>query len=332
MKECMADHVELHQEWRKLTGAMPERPAQPCVHECTDACLLCKRAFHSLAAWASHAAKKHGYRALSTKLARGRLCMGCGKAFSTQHRLKRHLDHFDSCLANWGAFTPAQGGGGASEHLQAPPSSQPGVLDLDFDARDLSVCEELLGALARMREGSAFDVLNVVTQHVAPIAVLRRTVEQWHAALPDTHVLKEPAEDVKLTLYPEFVLETVQPFRSRQHLWTDEPPALPPLSAMGFVCTERVVCFSIPKPPGTQAGSSSFPWKGFHALREARLRAAWTKQALNTSRAFVLAAMDSSVCLVADQQVQLLLPALMRWFQELGVQVQGSLIKSRCFT
>ena len=237
----MAAHVEVHQAWSELVAVTPKRAARPCVQDCTDVCLLCKKAFGSFAAWASHAAKKHGYRAHSTKVARGRLCLGCGKAFSTPHRLKRHLDNFSTCVAAWGAFQPLSQDAEPCDHLQAPPSSQVGTLDLDFDVRDLSVCAELLGELQALQERSTFDVLGVVSHHVAPIAVLRRTVEQWHASLAEDHILKEPAEDVKLTLYPEFVFETVQPFLCRQPVWEDSAPALAPLSAMGFVCTGRMV-------------------------------------------------------------------------------------------
>ena len=225
-------------------------------------------------------------------------------------------------MANWGAFKPLSDNDGASSHLQAPPSCQVGTLDLDFDARDFSVCEELLDELSELREGSAFDVLDVVTKYLAPIAILRHTVERWHDALPAGHALKEPAEDVKLTLFPEYAFETVQPFRSKQPVWDDEAPALEPLIALAFVCTGCMVSFAILEPPCADAVF----------LKEAQQRVAWTRHALFTCRDFVQAAKADPVCLVAGPRAQQALPSVMRWLRELEFWVQGSLIKSRCFT
>ena len=68
----MAANAELHHEWRQGTAQPAESPERPSVQDCTDACLQCKNAFCSLAAWASHAARKHGFRARSTLVAKGR--------------------------------------------------------------------------------------------------------------------------------------------------------------------------------------------------------------------------------------------------------------------
>ena len=189
--QCMAAHVEIHSEWRQRALPKDTMNDGPSAQACTDACVPCKKAFCNLAAWASHAACKHGFRARSTLTAKGSLCLGCRKSFANQHRLKRHLDHFPSCVARWGAFQPVRGAQDPGSHVLAPPVLAEGMLDLDFEVRDLSICEELEAELYGLTAGTSFQVLDVVAKHIAPLALLRRTVERWHDSLPQHHPLKE---------------------------------------------------------------------------------------------------------------------------------------------
>ena len=243
------------------------------------ACLICRRAFSSLNSWASHAARLHGYRAHSTKLAQGQTCLACGKIFATPGRLKRHLDHASDCCRHWGAFQPTPDADDGNSHLQAPPVVSGGERVDDYpEGPDLLHCQALDDELQAMTAGNAFDVLNVVSKHCAPLKVLRCTVTRWYESFPDSHSLKEPAEDVKLTLYPEYVTDSVQPFRKSRDLWHDEPPVLNPLTCIPFVCSGEPAFFSIPPPCSPLP---VFPWQGFYTLKEARARLEWAQQALS---------------------------------------------------
>ena len=66
--------------------------------------------------------------------------------------------------------------------------------------------------------------------------------------MPQNHALKEAAEDVRLTLYPEYITEVVQPFRKKMPVWNDEAPVPEPLCAMAFVFSGDVAQFQIPEP------------------------------------------------------------------------------------
>ena len=211
---AMAAHVELHQQWARLAGSDQGSVEHPDVETCSEACLICRRAFSSLHSWASHAARLHGYRSHSTKLAQGQTCLACGKVFATPGRLKRHLDHASDCCRHWGAFQPTPDADDDNSHPQAPPVVSGGERVADHpEGPDLLHCRALEEELQAMTAGNAFDVLNVVSKHCAPLKVLRCTVTRWYEGLSDSHSLKEPAEDVKLTLYPEYVTDSVQPFR-----------------------------------------------------------------------------------------------------------------------
>ena len=115
-------------------------------------------------------------------------------------------------MAAWGKFCPAAGAADCNSHLQAPPIVAEAVYDVDFPPSEVHlICKELDVELRALQTGSSFDVLDIVSRHCAPLAVLRRTVGLWQDDLPQDHCLKEPAEDVRLTLFPEYVGDTVQP-------------------------------------------------------------------------------------------------------------------------
>ena len=93
---AMAAHVEFRQEVGSLVGEESDEVQVPLIVDCIEVCITRKRAFYNLPAWASHAARIHGYRAPSTRLTKGvtnRTCPSCGRVYATQMRLKRHLDN-----------------------------------------------------------------------------------------------------------------------------------------------------------------------------------------------------------------------------------------------
>ena len=94
----------------------------------TEACLVCKCAFTSRAAWACHASTLHGYRAAASILADsdgGTLCRACGKCFSKFARLRRRL---------LPGLVGAEGAGAASE--REPPLAIDGILTGEHSGLD----------------------------------------------------------------------------------------------------------------------------------------------------------------------------------------------------
>ena len=167
---CIAAHAELHQTLARLCGISPDSHCSLQAHECSDACLICRRAFGSLAAWAAHAARKHGYRAPTTRLAQGRVCRGCGRVYTRPSRLKRHLDHSDSCRQHWGVFTPLEEDAAFSSHLQAPPADVEGAFwGTEHETMAEDVCRDLMSELGLLCSGSVVEVLEIVSRFCGPV-------------------------------------------------------------------------------------------------------------------------------------------------------------------
>ena len=179
-----AKHAEFHQLLMAHVEPEQARCGEPRLEDCSEACIPCRRAFPNLLSWASHAARVHGYRAPGTRLARGRVCRGCGRTYATQHRLKRHLDHSDSCITHWGAFQPGVAVPETSGHLQAPPLDTPGFFSEEACIGvDPSICQELLVELCALPDSCVPDLLDIASRHYAPLSVIRNTFAKWMEGL-----------------------------------------------------------------------------------------------------------------------------------------------------
>ena len=168
-------------------------------------------------------------------------------------------------------------------------------------------------------------MFDIVSRHCAPLTVLRRTVGLWHDDLPQDHCLKEPAEDVRLTLFPEYVANTVQPAKQRQQAWHDELPKFRSLPPLSFACSGEPTSFHIPK---RHQPLLVLPWKGFGTLRAAQARLLWTQAAVQRCCEAVTASQSRPVCIHFSADGICVLPLLVKWLQDLGFEVQGSEVRS----
>ena len=95
--ECLDHLSSLHRALRDLAEGACLLPPTQDWDEAREACLLCRLACTSRLSWASHAARLHGYRWAATMLATGTTCRGCGKVYSSQGRLRRHVNYSAPC-------------------------------------------------------------------------------------------------------------------------------------------------------------------------------------------------------------------------------------------
>ena len=316
---AMAAHVEFCQEIGGLVGERAEEVRVPSIMDCSEVCIPCRRAFYNLPAWARHVARMHGYRAPSTRLTSGaanRTCLSCGRVYATPMRLKRHLDNSAACIRSWGSFVPHDIRC-PEVHTQAPPVPATGAIDVDFEGhQDVTVCAALRAALdAAPLQASSFVLLEVVAQFHEPIAVLRRTVAQWRDTLHPESPLYEPSEDLLLTMYPEHLADSAQPFCKPKQLWREEPPTFRQLSGLSFCCSGPPHLFALTEPPSPEP---TFPWAVFHTLKAARRRAEWAIAALHTCAQAVRAAQAAPTRLRFGAAAQAALPQAVTWLRDLG--------------
>ena len=120
---CLGALCELHGCLLSHVGGLT--PSRPAMQEADypEACLICRVGFPSRRSWAGHAARVHGYRAVSTVLAEGRTCQACGRVFRNPGRLERHLRGATHCRAGWGGFVATDAGSEAAMH--PGPASRP---------------------------------------------------------------------------------------------------------------------------------------------------------------------------------------------------------------
>ena len=103
---CEGALCELHSCLLQHGGGPAPIPSASIEADCVEACLICRIGFPSRRSWAGHAARLHGYRAVSTLLATSRTCLACGRVFRNPSRLERHLRGAAHCMAQWGSFVP----------------------------------------------------------------------------------------------------------------------------------------------------------------------------------------------------------------------------------
>ena len=182
-------------------------PLSPLA-EMDQACLLCGLAFSTQQQWGAHAQRKHGYRNSATRLAIGRQCLSCGTLYASQARLKTHLlasascRHYLETLPRDSAVVNGKDEG----HSQAPPVCTAGSKPAREEGIDL--CHDLLAALGKIEVADDQEIYDLVASFVAPLPVLRRTLQLWIASLFPGALLSS-AEDVLLVLKPDLLCSRV---------------------------------------------------------------------------------------------------------------------------
>ena len=147
--QCAADHAELYKVCRAHVDVQRMPPIEDDQRPHVEVCLICRKGFATRLAWASHAARLHGYRNAAAKLCHGSVCRGCGKVYANPGRLKRHVEHSAACRQQWWCFLPRDAD--ATAHPRMPPQRAPGSFAGDpLPASELDDCAALLDALSRL--------------------------------------------------------------------------------------------------------------------------------------------------------------------------------------
>ena len=192
---------------RSVWSPLSEASASPLTG-LLHACLQCGLAFPSRQQWGAHAQRLHGYRNLATRVAAGRLCSACGACFANPSRLQKHLLFSARCAQHIESDETAAAAADATtaSHVQAPARRGWGKDALPPPQPEF--CKALLAELSARMPDTDQAIYNVVVAHLAPLPVLRHTVELWIGTLGDPRLV-EAARDVLLVLWPEHLCSRV---------------------------------------------------------------------------------------------------------------------------
>ncbi|CAE7229751.1 unnamed protein product [Symbiodinium necroappetens] len=217
----------------------------------------------------------------------------CGKAYASQHRLRRHLVTSHRCLTNWGAFTPAPDVSDAPCHPLAPPAAVAGSWGppplLDTEPGTSRSLREALDDLEGCTEDEVFEV---VAGHIEPLAVLRATVSSWASAYPHSPWHAEVSENILLLLDPAVLAESAQAARTAAPPSSDRPPVWPLPGRLTLAASGTRCSWTLPDPPTHRLpphGPYSMP------VRAADAYATWIEAATATLARCVAVASEQPV-------------------------------------
>ena len=201
---CIDISAKLETFCRAQWDADPSSHQSP-IAECEHACIPCKLAFHTRQQWGAHAHRVHSYHSRAHRVAKGRKCGACGLQVASLGRLRTHLRLSPACVAGVekaildGTFSADL----TEAHELAP--AVPGIGKRALGPATPELLPELSCALDSLLPAAADNdelIFDVVSRHIAPLPVLRRTLSEWSRTL-EPGVLKAAADDVLLVLLPE---------------------------------------------------------------------------------------------------------------------------------
>ena len=322
--KCASEHAELHKHCRArstTSGVVEEANGgdQPI-----EMCLICRRSFLSRLSWASHAARVHQYRAPGTRLAVGSTCKGCGKQYANVGRLRRHLSHSLCCREDWGRFAPASAT--SSAHPQMPPTICEGVFDPGFRAPAGSDgCSGLALALRELVSVSEEQLLQIISECIAPISDLRSCVQDWRDALPFGTDIWHVADNTLRILSPRFLCVEASVSPSAPTLDPAEFPILGSVAPFAFSAHGTLQMFRVADPPYRFC---TWPWQFAGPLKSARKQAAWASSALSTCSAALAASASGPVAIDMGTVAAAAVPSAVAWLVQGGFAWVEGLLQS----
>ena len=292
----------------------------------TEVCIPCKRAFSSRLAWAGHAARKHGYRSHAFLCAQGRVCLGCGRQYSSSGRLRRHLETRPGCVTSWGRFIPDDTSPvGGDAHPQAPPVQAPGCLDPTAEHHirtDIS-----LGLFDDLNSHDPEDeqgIWDLISSYVEPIGVLRDTVRAWVRSANSCAARRNTADNMLLLLDVELLAEHVQPANPAKAFPQEALPEWGKPGLAPFVLSGPARVFSLESPPRTLL-DHALP--DSMRLKDAVAFSTWMESCCSVMAHLLEASKASPVCLQCPGIDRALGPAK-GWLVHAGFQVSASGVRS----
>ena len=285
----------------------------------TEACLICRIAFPTRAAWSVHAAKKHGYRASATLLSKDvekPLCLGCGRLYANAARLRRHLLHSTQCREGWGTFCP-DNQVCIAVHPQMPPLRVAGTVNGGDGQGATRTHPGLVDALLALDDPDSDAVWQTLLDFAEPLDVLKQSLQAW-ATHPDAvPTAAELAEDIRLMLDPELWCDDIRKGKGRaQSFLACVDLQRPTDCSLDFVLSGATCHFRIDDPPLPEF---VFPFRHSIPLTAARRHLAWLEHACDTFGAFLSATQLSPVSLMASHQALACLEPVSGWAQGAGL-------------
>ena len=285
----------------------------------TEACLICRIAFPTRAAWSVHAAKKHGYRAPATLLSKEAnkpLCLGCGRLYANTARLRRHLLHSAHCREGWGNFRP-EGPVSGNAHPQMPPLRVAGSIIGGDRPGPAQIHQGLVDALLALVSPDGDAIWQTLLDFAEPLEVLKCSLQAW-AAHPDAvPVAAELADDARLLLDPELWCEDFRKGKGRvQSFQACVDLQRPTECRLDFVLTGVTAVFRIDDPPLPEF---VFPFRHSIPLTAARRHLAWLEHACDTFGALLSATQLSPVVLTASPRALACLEPVSGWAEGSGL-------------
>ena len=316
LEQCKAHVIAaLDGVYRAIKNLVPSKPdVQSCRWE--EVCIPCKKLFQSRVAWSCHAQRIHGYRTSAYKLcatvARP-LCQGCGKTYGSMGRLRCHLGYSAACRDNWGVFHPAPGTE-ESQHPQAPPGQAQGTFDpLRVTDTRVDVSHELLEQLQAISHTEETSLWEVVSAHIAPIAVLRNTVREWRNSLPP-HADSDTADNLLLLLDPDLLGEIPVLAPPKLPCPADAAPEWRDITPIRYAVTGRQQATRLQPPPKVLLSPTGYT---SIRLRQAMDYATWLEAAC-AKIAQCLAGGDEAPSRILCEDLERSLGPAALWLKALG--------------
>ncbi|CAE7247661.1 ANKRD27 [Symbiodinium sp. CCMP2456] len=136
-------------------------------------------------------------------------------------------------------------------------------------------CTPLLEALLAFTDPES-DLWECVSDHVAPLATIRRTVDEWPRQETAQTWARNSADDLLLLLDPAVFCESIQPPPPKRDCPADTLPSWPQVPPRAFVSTGEPAYFQLPPPPPTRL---SLTQPGGITVSDAAAYACWIQGA-----------------------------------------------------
>ena len=316
-QRCLAALSVLHRHLQDLNGIDLSGDQEVSLSDVKEACPICRVAFESRVAWSTHAMRLHGYRTRAAKLATGRTCLSCGKAYASEG-LRNHLKAVPECCRQWGRFQPTDVE--PAVHQQCPPLQRIGAFQACSSEGPGHACEDLHAALRALEARSSlsdFDLYDIVISFIAPLPTLRAEVVRWKSALPPNSALYEAADNVSLILTPQCVADHVKRTVHKRAPMMPHVPAWKPVRPLPRVMTGCQFRIQLRDPPSL---SFRFPFSDAVGVPTARAVTLWVADACGQLRAAATALAERPATVHASPQAWSALGPVYGWLCDVGIQ------------
>ena len=254
-------------------------------------------------------------------VAAGCVCRSCGKLYADPGRLKRHLQAVPHCCFKWGRFVPQ--GSPAPPHPQCPPLPSAGCFQDTYERPPEPACTALAAALRGLDAAlidSDCELYNLVISYIAPLPLLRRTVEDWLHTLDRSSKLYDTAESVSLVLTAQCVADKVKTPKSASVPLMPDVPVWKPVAEIPRVVSGNALSIQLPDPPSVRL---LYPFVAPVPLPLATATADWVEGVCQRLGAAAEWCSSRPVEVLIGPQARSVLGPVTQWLVGVGFAEQG---------